>query len=63
MTGKTDAAKTFYATRNFKDTGTGRSFEGGKPIEADPGEIGNYEAAGLASDKKPETSKADASAS
>ena len=58
MTAKTDA-KPFYATRDFRDAGTGRRFEGGKPIDAEPGEIANYEAAGLASDKKADA-KADA---
>lgn len=54
----TATAKKFYATRDFKDAGTGKSFAFGDPINADDGEIGNYAAAGLASDKKPEAPKA-----
>ena len=54
MTKATDAAsKPMYATRDFNDIGTGASFTRGSKIEADAGVIGNYAAAGLASDKKP----------
>lgn len=55
------AAGTYYATRDFKDEGTGRSFEGGKPMtEVDEGTFANYEAAGLASTEKPAVDKASA---
>jgi hypothetical protein len=50
MTKATTAAnaKSLVATRPFKDAGTGRSFEGGKPVEdLDEGTLGNYRAAGL----------------
>ena len=57
MSTSTAATPTRYATRDFKDEGTGKSFKAGKPIEAEPGVIANYEAAGLAGDKgaEPET--------
>lgn len=35
------------ATRDFKDEGTGKVFAKGKPVEAEPGELENYRAAGL----------------
>jgi hypothetical protein len=35
------------AVRNFKDAGTGQSFEQGKPVDVDDGTLGNYRAAGL----------------
>lgn len=54
----TTKAKTFYATRDFKDTGTQKAFTLGEPIDATAGEIANYAAAGLASDAKPQTTKA-----
>jgi hypothetical protein len=47
-----------YATRDFTDAGTTKHFERGAKIDAEPGEIGNYAAAGLASTDKP---KGDAS--
>lgn len=49
--------QTFYATRSFKDAGTGKSFASGEPVEAEAGELGNYAAAGLVSDKRPEPAK------
>jgi hypothetical protein len=49
---KAPESKTFYATRDFKDAGTEKAFEQGKPVEATPGEIANYEAAGLVSTEK-----------
>lgn len=50
--------KTMYATRTFKDAGTERHFERGKPIEgATDGELANYVAAGLASDDQPKAEK------
>lgn len=49
------ASKTLYATKDFRDAGTGRTFVAGKPIEkVTDGELGNYEAAGLAGDKPTE---------
>ena len=60
-TPKTTDARTFYASRDFKDEGTGRSFEGGKPMsDVDEGTFANYEAAGLASTEKPAADKASA---
>lgn len=53
MTAKPETAKPFYATRQFKDAGTGKSFGFAAKIDATDGEIGNYEAAGLASTDKP----------
>jgi hypothetical protein len=50
---KAPETKTFYATRDFKDFGTSKAFEQGKPVEAAPGELANYEAAGLVSTEKP----------
>lgn len=48
--------KTFYATRDFNDAGTTRRFAAGEEIkEAKPGELANYEAAGLASTEKPKS--------
>lgn len=35
------------AARNFKDEGTGKSFEKGQHVDASDGEIANYRAAGL----------------
>lgn len=40
--------KTKIAARTFKDAGTLQRFERGKPVEATPGQLANYEAAGLA---------------
>ena len=45
--------KPHYATRDFTDAGTTKRFERGAVIDAEPGEIGNYVAAGLASHEKP----------
>jgi hypothetical protein len=39
--------ETLYATRNFTDAGTGKSFEQGKTVEGTDGELANYKAAGL----------------
>lgn len=55
----TKAAGTYYATRDFKDEGTGKSFEGGKPMpDVDEATFANYAAAGLASTEKPAAEKA-----
>lgn len=48
-----DAKKKGFAQRNFKDAGTGESFEGGKPVELAAAVYANYEAAGLVGDKAP----------
>lgn len=54
---------TRYATRDFKDAGTGKRFERGKPIEGvSKGDLANYEAAGLAGDKPAAEKPADAKA-
>lgn len=45
-TGSTET-KNNIATRFFKDAGTGKSFEAGKPVDVDDGTLANYEAAGL----------------
>lgn len=45
---------TYYATRDFTDAGTERSFEKGKPLEnVDEATARNYAAAGAASTEKP----------
>lgn len=54
MAAKTDT-KPFYAQRDFADAGTTRRFERGTTIDAEPGEIANYVAAGLASHEKPKS--------
>jgi hypothetical protein len=41
------AAKTMLATRDFTDAGTGKSFLANNAVEAEPGEMANYAAAGL----------------
>lgn len=47
-------AKTYYATRDFNDAGTERSFAaGGELKDVDDGALANYEAAGLATTEKP----------
>ncbi len=56
MANKTEQAH--YATRDFADAGTTKRFERGAKIDAEPGEIANYVAAGLAAIEK---AKADAS--
>ncbi|WP_137898349.1 hypothetical protein [Sphingomonas sp. 2SG] len=43
----TGTAKHNIATRFFKDAGTGKSFEAGKPVEVDDDTLANYTAAGL----------------
>lgn len=43
----TNAPITKIAARTFNDAGTLRRFERGKPVDATPGELANYEAAGL----------------
>ncbi|MCU6454351.1 hypothetical protein LPN01_09690 [Sphingomonas sp. A2-49] len=55
-------SKKLYAARDFKDVGTGRSFAAGDEVTGKAGEIANYEAAGLLTDKKSEAAKADAPA-
>jgi hypothetical protein len=52
----TKTEKPHYATRDFSDGGTNRQFQRGAVIEADPGEIANYAAAGLATIEKPKAS-------
>lgn len=51
---KAPTTKSLYATRDFRDAGTEKSFEGGKVVEATPGELANYEAAGLVSEHRPD---------
>ncbi len=59
-TKKATDTTTYYATRDFKDAGTERSFEGGKALEdIDEATARNYEAAGLASTEKPVADKAE----
>lgn len=42
-------SKTLYATRTFKDEGTGKRFKSGEQIkDVTDGALANYEAAGLA---------------
>lgn len=55
------AARKLYATRDFKDEGTGQSFAKGNPFpdDVEPGALENYEAAGLAGDKPKTETKAD----
>ncbi|WP_294353321.1 hypothetical protein [uncultured Sphingomonas sp.] len=53
----TPATKKAFATRDFKDAGTSKAYKLGDEINAEPGVIDNYAAAGLVSDQKP---KADA---
>lgn len=54
MTTKAETKPTYYATRDFTDAGTGRSFEAGKPVDdIDAGTALNYEAGGLVSTDKP----------
>ncbi len=60
MAAKND--KPHYATRDFTDAGTTKRFERGAVIDAEPGEIENYVAAGIASDKKPKAEAAEPSA-
>lgn len=50
------AKKTFYATRDFNDAGTEKSFKAGDDVTGEKG-VDNYVAAGLASDKKPQADK------
>lgn len=54
MTTKTPGPdQTFYATRDFKDVGTGKAFAAATEVIATPGEIENYRAAGLVTTDKP----------
>lgn len=46
--------KPMYATRDFNDAGTEKSFTRGEKITAKAGELANYAAAGLASEEKPQ---------
>jgi hypothetical protein len=49
-----------YATRNFTDAGTNKSFKTGQELTGlSEGELGNYEHAGLAGDKPDEAPAAD----
>lgn len=51
---------TLYATRDFKDAGTGKAFAAGDPIkDVTDGELGNYQAAGLASADTPKADPAE----
>ncbi|MGW8190159.1 hypothetical protein [Sphingomonas hankookensis] len=59
-TPKTTDARKFYATKDFTDAGTERSFEYGKEVDVDEGTALNYEAAGLVSTQKPAAEKATA---
>lgn len=52
----TTTAKKLHATRDFTDSGTGKSFKAGEPINATKGELANYQAAGLAGDKPAQAS-------
>lgn len=46
--------KPLYATRDFKDAGTTRTFSRGDVLkDCGPGELLNYQEAGLASETKP----------
>ena len=45
---------TLYATRDFGDVGTERSFKAGEAVSGKDGELENYKAAGLVSPDKPE---------
>jgi hypothetical protein len=50
------AAKPHFATREFNDVGTGRTFGLGDDLkDVTPGDLGNYVAAGLASTERPKT--------
>lgn len=58
MTTKANDTPTYYATRDFTDAGTERSFEKGKSLEnVDEATALNYAAAGAASTEKPEASE------
>jgi hypothetical protein len=49
-----------YATRDFSDAGTGRSFKAGDDLsDLTAGELFNYEHAGLAGDKPESATVAD----
>jgi len=45
-TGSTDT-KSNIAARFFKDAGTGKQYEAGKPVDVDDATLANYAAAGL----------------
>lgn len=45
-----DGAKR-YALQDITDAGTGRSFKKGDVVDVEPGELANYEAAGIVGDK------------
>lgn len=63
MTAKTTDTKPHYATRDFTDAGTGRSFSAGAELkDIEDGQVGNYAAAGLATDEKPKAAKQQAAA-
>lgn len=52
-------ATPFYATREFTDAGTGRTFgKNDELTDIDAGVIANYRAGGLASPEKPDTAPA-----
>lgn len=49
-----------YATRDFTDAGTNKSFKAGQELTGlSEGELGNYEHAGLAGDKPDDIPAAD----
>ncbi|MDP1026394.1 hypothetical protein Q5H91_04150 [Sphingomonas sp. KR1UV-12] len=53
--------KPLYATRDFNDAGTTRTFERGAELKkCTDGELLNYKAAGLASEEKPKDAPAPA---
>ncbi len=52
-------ATPFYATREFNDAGTGRTFEKNAELTGiDAGTIENYRVAGLVTSEKPDTEAA-----
>lgn len=61
MTAATETKnKPLYATRDFNDAGTEKSFKFGQDVSDEPG-AANYRAAGLASDEKPDATSDEAS--
>jgi len=56
----TTVSTPMFATRTFRDAGTGASFEKGAQVNAKEGVIANYAAAGLVTETRSEASAADA---
>jgi len=56
-------SKPFYATRDFKDSGSGKRFAKDDPVNVTAGELGNYKAAGLVTDETPKSTTKTATAS